>query len=125
MPQGLWTVTRVVDYTHWVALLVLPISFWSTQRIPLATESRLHGLGRRAAVIVSTLVAVFAFAATSIRAPQYDFAPDPGYFIAGPQERVRVSFEAHCLDCLPSTRRRTSAPDTVQVVWTGPPGRGS
>lgn len=62
---GLWTVTRVVDYTDWLALIVLPFSFRSAQRIPLPTALRLRGLARCGAVIASALVAVFAFAATS------------------------------------------------------------
>jgi hypothetical protein len=112
---GIWPITRVVDYTDWSAIVVLLPSYRAARHVPVSTSFGWSASVRRTAAIASAAIAVLGFAATSRPAPSYELAPHAGYFIGGPRERVRVSFQAHGWGPLPA-RERTTAADTVGVI---------
>jgi hypothetical protein len=63
---------RVVDYTDWIALLVLPVSYAYLRRV---TRNQPTILGRRAMPLV-LVTAAFAFGATSYSGTTYELTPD-------------------------------------------------
>lgn len=97
---GLWPLTRVIDYTDWVALLSLPLAYHATTD---GETRRGPSPFRRLRALSAGLLAVLAFSATSRAAPRFTMAPANGFFVAGPRARV-------INDLLATGLRRTSAP---------------
>ena len=112
---SIWPIARVVDYTDFSAMVVLLPSYWASRHVRVSRPFDWSASVRRTAAIASAAIAVLGFAATSRAAPSYELTPHSGYFIGGPRDRVRVSFQAYGWGRLPA-RERTTAADTVGVI---------
>jgi hypothetical protein len=91
---GLWSVSRVVDYTDWIALVaLLPSSRSVLERSP---RRRWIMVARQVAAAGMAAVAVIAFTATST-APVYDYEFPVGtdYQVNGERAAVRAYLLAH------------------------------
>jgi hypothetical protein len=114
--SGIWPLTRVIDYSDWLALLVL-VPAWHIGSGELVGRER--GLQRAKAVGVG-VAAVLAFSATSVARPL--LVPD------APVERVAASMRGliAVLDTLGFDPQRTGprgSVDTIGVHVRHPPER--
>ncbi|HVE78145.1 MAG TPA: hypothetical protein VNA89_04770 [Gemmatimonadaceae bacterium] len=122
-----FAVGRVVDYSDWLALLVLPLSAWYARRhserpaeLPRPARLRL----RDAVVIVAALA---AFVATS--EPYDDFRDGARYVVALPREEVRehLAAELGATTTTPAPKfcppdvRHSAAADTIRARLTSGP----
>jgi hypothetical protein len=93
---GLWPVSRVVDYTDWIALAALLPSYRSALGRPGSVRRRWVIVVRRAAAAGMAAVAAIAFMATSTSPSyHYDFPPGADYQVDGERAAVRAYFLAH------------------------------
>lgn len=93
---GLWPVTRVLDYTDWIALVALLPSFRSAHGSPGPVRRRWVIVARRAAAAGMAALAAVAFMATSTSPSyHYDFPPGSDYQVDGARAAVRAYFLAH------------------------------
>lgn len=98
---GIWPLTRVIDYSDWIALVSLPFAYRTSYRAA-SPPRKLLPLGRLRA-LATGLFAIVAFAGTSRPAPRFAMEPVAGHFVGGPPQRVTN-------DLLASGLRRVSAP---------------
>lgn len=96
---ALWPVSRVVDYTDWIALVALLPSYRSALERPRSARRRWIIVVRRVAAAGMAAVAVIAFMATST-APVYDYEFPAGtdYQVNGERAAVRAYLLAHDWD---------------------------
>ena len=73
---GIWPLARVVDYTDWLALAMLPLAWLHVSTRTRATPRSPVCLLRRVGAVASAAVAVVAFSATSVPQPRTAF-PEP------------------------------------------------
>jgi len=93
---GIWPVTRVLDYTDWIALVALVPAARAAHAAPEPVRYRWLVLARRAAAAGMAVIAAVAFMATST-SPQYhyDFPAGSDYQVNGARAAVRAYFLAH------------------------------
>jgi len=93
---GLWPVSRVVDYTDWIALVALLPSYQSALERPRSAHHRWIIVARRVAAAGMSAVAVIAFLATSTSPSyNYDFPAGTDYQVNGQRAAVRAYLLAH------------------------------
>jgi hypothetical protein len=93
---GLWSLSRVVDYTDLIALVALLPSYRSALERPRSARRRWIILTRRAAAAGMAAVAVIAFMATSTSPSySYDFPVGTDYQVNGERAAVRAYLLAH------------------------------
>ena len=93
---GLWPVSRVVDYTDWIALAALLPSYRSALGRLGSVHRRWVLVARRAAAAGMAAVAAIAFMATSTSPSyHYDFPPGADYQVDGERAAVRAHLLAH------------------------------
>jgi len=110
---GLWPLSRVVDYTDWVALIALVPAYWTARHSVSSASVRWAGVARRFTALAAAGAAVMAFAATSRAAPRYTFAPHSAYLVAAPRSRAATALDSLRLDSW-LWLSRASVVDTVQ-----------
>lgn len=93
---GLWPVSRVVDYTDWIALAALVPSYRTALGPAGSVRRRWIIVARRAAAAGMAAVAAVAFMATSTSPVyHYDFPPGLDYQVDGARAAVRAHFLVH------------------------------
>ena len=93
---GLWPVTRVLDYTDWIALVALLPAARAAVASADPVRRRWVILARRAAAAGMAVFAAVAFLATSTSPSyHYDFPAGSTYQVDGARAAVRAYFLAH------------------------------
>jgi hypothetical protein len=125
---GVLPLARVVDYTDWLALVVLLPAYGLARRSGPGTSIQPPCLRRRITAVATAGIALVAFTATSMAPPSYNL-PDPtGYPISATRGEVRAgldSLDVYVID-LPSKRiaeGRQGPVDTLLVYIRQPPER--
>ena len=122
---AIWPLTRVVDYSDWLALTVLLPAHVVARRHGATVEFRQRVAARRSGALLAGAVSVAAFAATSVPPPSYDVHDPVGYDIPAPRAHVKAALDSLGLHVVGDAPRRRGAPtaDTVVVYIRHPPER--
>lgn len=122
---AIWPLTRVVDYSDWLALTVLLPAYAVARRHGAADEPRQRVAARRSGALLAGAVSVAAFAATSVPPPSYDIHDPVGYDIPAPRAHVKAALDSLGLYVTGYAARKRGTPtaDTVVVYIRHPPER--
>ena len=90
---GMWPLTRIVDYTDWIALAVLIPSYRLAVRAAPDAWRGWPLLARRAGAAAAAAIALIAFTATSRVVPTYPLGPQTGYPVGAHQNQIRAAFD--------------------------------
>lgn len=125
---GLWPLHRVVDYTDWLALTVLPAAHRLAGRVPRARRVASAKLPRRPRAIATATLAVLAFAATSVPMPEHDLTDATTYVLRWSRSEVSAAVRSLGLNHWDRTLRKSGPdqpgiPDTIMVWIRHPPER--
>ena len=86
---GIWHLSRVVDYTDWIALVALIPSYRLAERNVGYPPRKSFSVRHRLLPLVCALMAIVAFAADSVAPPRYAFPDIPSYTIPASRDDIR------------------------------------
>ena len=122
---GVWPMSRVVDYSDWVALLVLVPAYRLVRDRRSFPSPATMNKGRRWAGVAIGVASILAFSATSMAPRLYSVAPPNAYDVSA--SRVVVHALLDSLGFVPSTephwpwrRERPRSADTLTIRVESP-----
>jgi hypothetical protein len=120
-----WPVARVVDYTDWLALLVL-VPVYGAGRVSILVAHRSltaragPSLLRRLGAAAAAAAAILAFAATSVRR-SYPVAEATEYVVSAEPDVVRAALDSLGFEPGGRPARADTAADTISLYVRQPP----
>ena len=122
---GVWHVRRVVDYTDYIALLVLAPSYRLARHPTASSLGAPVSPARRVGAVLSAAGAVLVFAADSVAPPQYAVPDLASYSVAASRTDVQNGLQALGFGVrnLSRAERRDTRADTLALDIRQPPER--
>lgn len=122
---GFWGLTRVVDYTDWIALVALPPSYRLAERCAAASLRVTPSPGRRIAALASGLAAFLALAADTVLPPRYPLPDTTAYTVQASRDDIWNGLRAlgFTASDVTTNRARAGVADTLRFYIRQPPER--
>lgn len=125
---GVWPLTRVVDYTDWIALAALIPAHRLAHSSTRAESCRTLRLWRQAGAVTAAGFAIVVFSATSMAPPSYPIPDHTGSVVAASRGDIRTGLDSlglYVIDyhSVRTEARRRAFADTLLVYIRQPPER--
>ena len=122
---GIWRLTRVVDFTDWIALLALLPAYGLVERYAKTAPCKSHATRRPACALVSGFVAIVVLVADSVAQPRYALPDTTSYTILASRDEIRTGLGVLGFDPKEATigEERGRVADTLSFYIRQPPER--